>query len=170
MVKVEEYKKNNGDTGYNIRLQPTKMRIDDGINGTFITDEVRIKNVPAGKNAKGPYDAFSTYDVFLQIEGYENGVGVQIPEGTGKKLMQEGGLRGRSVDFKKAEVMFEVNGEEKFNSVIVYVLDGKTEEATIKPPLPAHVIEVAKGLLAKGEKTPADVLIFEGHEYPYSSL
>lgn len=167
-MEVREYKKKDGTSGFAVSLQPTKMSIEDSFEGTFIMDAVRVQHKDSGISKAGKaYDAFDAYDVFLTVDGYENGVGVSIPKGTGMKLQEEGSLRGKTVKFTKGEVKYtDKDGKDSFNMVLAYELDAELSNDVLPDVVKIKALE----LLNSGKKSPNDTFPFQGKTYKYSDL
>ena len=121
-MKVE-YKKKNGETGYRIDCKPKSMSMGDLVKGTMLVDEVGSRTVPAGVSKDGTnYDAFESFSVFMDIDG--DATSVNIPKGTAFHLKKLGSLKGKQLEFFKAEKNVGSEQEPDYKIILDFKVDG----------------------------------------------
>ena len=156
-MKKEEFKKKDGSTGYQIALKPKSMSMQDRLVGTFLTNEVSQKTLPAGISKLGrPYEAFEVYSIFLSVDG--DGCSVGIPKGTATKLMKELDLKGKQIEFFKAEVNVSKTDEPDYRVILDYKLEGSPSSSFVVTDELKKVYDYYKN----NDKSPNDVLEYKG--------
>lgn len=123
--RVQEYEKKNGETGYRLTIQPTKITTDDYFTGVVLV-EPQEKKIPAGTSASGKtYDAFSVFSVFMAQEDGE-AISVSIPQGTFLDLKNEASIVGKQVTFKKKEKNFGTEEKPNYRTVLGATIENRS--------------------------------------------
>jgi len=86
-MEYETYPKTDGTQGYNLKLQPTKVKIGTKITLKCLVDKPSQKKIDA---KPGLYEEFTVYNLFMKDEEKDLAINVSIPKGTYFKLLKYG--------------------------------------------------------------------------------
>jgi len=133
-MEYEEYPKNDGTTGYRLKLLPTQVPIGTVITLKCLVGKPSQRKVEPNKEKGQDFETFTAYSIFMKDEEQDKAIGVNIPKGTYFKLLKYGPvLKFKNITFTTQEnkVTYTEDGKEITKLVKQFEVEVREDNGTV---------------------------------------